>query len=1050
MPKGRPSTQKGPPQQRAFAHADANHDDFFVGHNNKSRTGKTYCVYASYPDLPAFLQAYSSIPDEERCFNELIREGRECAEYYDVDWELNDDDKDGNPELAGLEQQVLASFLEARNQFAPEYPVLEEQCRVLSASSLGGAKKKVSLHIVISQYVFENNHEHMKAFMDNFKAARGGASDPVPTKYIDESVYTRNHGIRILGSSKRGDPSRKLVRADWHAASRDAHDSEFFITNVQPDSTRVGPIERSEKPGRKLVVSSKGEIGRIPVGEDAKLPQSVVDAVQVLVLKYQHASQFKFQYDGKGVLFRLQRVQAGHCDICKRTHDSDNAQLRLSETGYASFHCYRSPNAPGVTIGHLDFAQKIETVCAVLAQTTNAGTSLHADRTYSLKFVKHEYLAPPRQTPFRRKASEKQLPSLMIRSATGTGKTEFVRALIEANPGYKFVIVTCRRSLADTLATRLGGFTNYQDIKESRIACNKLIIQAESLHRLRHDYYGEKVILILDEFSSLCGQMTSSFTMGDNHDYNNQMLREFIKGVSRVICLDADLTNDDVQLVRRLRNDVLVIHNTFKPQEGDHVLMYETKSLLTLKVIDLLRRGNRIWISSTLSAERTEALHRQLQKEGFRGECVTSNSSPEDKRDYAKNINALLEDCDYFIHTPTYSVGIDYNVVGRVDYVVGFFCTRSQVDVETCRQMMRRVRHVKSKTYLVHVDQRTNNLPTTVEAVNDWISNQGYTLLSSKKEEGLKMSIEYGGGFSLPDTFYSQLWTNVRVKRNLSTNGFMRRFIHQMLDAGCSVRGEQGVVATDHPTIKSEKEMLEIVKNEQRVQIATADNLTTEAFDRLRAAPDVTLPERYAVSKRQLMDAYNIRDPSIVTPDWVAAYDNPREKQIYKNICALSVRNPCDLSMGTLQDGLANVHHWERLSLASAVENGPETIVLHKVDRSRYLRLKYAVDILVACGFTDLFSSDTVPAQALEDRIDLYWETVKDSEIRHMCTTLGMQMPTHGNWTFKNKKGFLSDTILHQVLGVKIVSANKRRTKYWLQHYSNVGLLREIPFEDQI
>ncbi|KAF8916357.1 hypothetical protein BGZ58_005304, partial [Dissophora ornata] len=343
--------------------------------------------------------------------------------------------------------------------------------------------------------------------------------------------------------------------------------------------------------------------------------------------------------------------------------------------------------------------------------------------------------------------------------------------------------------------------------------------------------------------------------------------------------------------------------------------------------------------------------------------------------------------------------------------------------------MMRRVRHVKSKTYLVHVDRRSNNQPATVEAIADWISKQGHMLIGSKKEEGLIMSIGYGDEFSLPDTSYSQLWTNVRVKRNLSTNGFMRRFIHQMLDAGCSVRGEQGVVATDHPVITSEKEMLEM-----------ADNLTAEAFEDLRGAQDVTLPERHAVSKRLLMDAYNIRDPSIVTPDWVATYDQPREKKIYRNLC--------DLSVGTMQDGLANVHQLERLSLAFAVENGIETAVPHKVDRSRYVRLKYAVDILAACGFTDLFSSDTVTAQTLQGRIDLYWETVKDDEIRHMCTTLGRPMPTHGNWIFKNQLGFLS-TVLYEVLGMKIISANKRRTEYRLrlQHYSNVGLRKEIPFE---
>ncbi|KAF9998793.1 hypothetical protein BGZ80_004639 [Entomortierella chlamydospora] len=245
--------------------------------------------------------------------------------------------------------------------------------------------------------------------------------------------------------------------------------------------------------------------------------------------------------------------------------------------------------------------------------------------------------------------------------------------------------------------------------------------------------------------------------MGNKHDYNNEMLREFIKRVSRVICLDADLTNDDVQLVKSLRNDVRVIHNTFKLQEGDQVVMYEKKSLLTLKVIELLKEGKRIWISSTLSAERTETLHRQLQQEGFRGECITSNTVDDIKKHAAENINKAIADLDYFIHTPTISVGIDCNLE-YFDYVAGFFSTQSQVTVESCRQMMRRIRHVKSKTYLVYVDRATNNLPTTVEDIDNWINEQGHILMGDKKVEGLRVRLGYGGRFSLPTCFYSQLW----------------------------------------------------------------------------------------------------------------------------------------------------------------------------------------------------------------------------------------------------------------------------------------------------
>ncbi|ORZ28300.1 hypothetical protein BCR41DRAFT_391776 [Lobosporangium transversale] len=47
-------------------------------------------------------------------------------------------------------------------------------------------------------------------------------------------------------------------------------------------------------------------------------------------------------------------------------------------------------------------------------------------------------------------------------------------------------------------------------------------------------FYGENVDLILDEFSSLCEQMTSTMTMDDMYGVGNQILRELIKSASRV------------------------------------------------------------------------------------------------------------------------------------------------------------------------------------------------------------------------------------------------------------------------------------------------------------------------------------------------------------------------------------------------------------------------------------------------------------------------------------------------------------------------------------
>ncbi|KAF9414397.1 hypothetical protein BGZ76_004877, partial [Entomortierella beljakovae] len=225
------------PQDRSFAWANENSDNFYVTYISEvSYDGKTsYYEFASYKNLPTFLKTYNRIPDKERCFNEQIREDAACSEYYDIDWTLKPSVED--PEkIVQLEQRVFEKFLQQCDRYAPEYPVSEDQCRFLSSSS----RSKVSLHIVIPTYDFNINSQHMLKFMQDFKTARSKqGQDENSLDHIDMGVYTKNRGIRCLGSCKRNDMSRRFICAPWHQSSVQALDAESFITNVRPDSTKV-------------------------------------------------------------------------------------------------------------------------------------------------------------------------------------------------------------------------------------------------------------------------------------------------------------------------------------------------------------------------------------------------------------------------------------------------------------------------------------------------------------------------------------------------------------------------------------------------------------------------------------------------------------------------------------------------------------------------------------------------------------------------------------------------------------------------------------------
>ncbi|KAF9090088.1 hypothetical protein BGX29_011678 [Mortierella sp. GBA35] len=642
-------------QGRCHEWSDQNSHEFFVAVDGPFKN-----EYSSYKDSTTFLKAYDSVPEEERCFFEQIREDKACKEYYDIDWDLVSSADDC--EIKRLEQQVFNAFLNARNQHAPDYPLDTTHCRVLSASK----NKKISLHIVIPTYMFENNNRHMKAFVLAFKDTWSSASDEDSARFehIDGRVYTSNRIMRILGSCKFKDTGRPLQRAQWHEPSMLAEDEEFLITNPGPDSTRVACSTQEVVRAPSTSRSPRTCHDQV----QSTMPQQLVGTVKARFMQTPQATQFKMHCKQDcAMIFRLERKAEGHCIICKREYGRENAYLRLAESGAIFFHCHRSTSPAGVELCKRDFALAVDIEVAMALQTPHGLT--RADILEDTRFLTWQHLAPLKRLQLGHGKLEthgQQPPSLLIKCDTGGGKTRFLEELIKANDDVKFVAITCRRTLADMQEERFIGFDNYQDYP-GVITRDRVVVQAESLYKLNLKFYCENTILILDEVSSLIKQMCSDKTHGNMHNLNLQVFERLIKRAARVIALDADLCDEEVEIMKSLRSDFIVWNNTFQQQKDDNVVLFGSKMKLIDEAVELLRDRKRLWISSTMSARCTEALHATLTEAGFKGECLTKNTNEAFKRDTSKDINNVMADLDYFIHTPTISVGVDYNIKDHVD-----------------------------------------------------------------------------------------------------------------------------------------------------------------------------------------------------------------------------------------------------------------------------------------------------------------------------------------------------------------------------------------------
>ncbi|KAF8932655.1 hypothetical protein BGZ47_011263, partial [Haplosporangium gracile] len=879
-----------------------------------------------------------------RCFFEQIREGKACKEYYDIDWTLASSADEG--EIKKLEQQVFTAFLRVRNQYAPEFALDNEHCRVLSSSN----SEELSLHIVIPTMVFENNNRHMKAFIlrfqETWRSALCDKDDAALLKRIDMGVYSKNRNMRILGSHKFLDPIRPLQRAEWHVPSILAKDEEFLITAIEPDSIKITSDLQEVAVERALSTVTRKTREAI----QSCLPKYIVNAVRAKFEQTPHAAQFFDMHciADRAMIFRLDRKIKGFCEVCKREHSRENAYLELAESGAIFLNCHRS-NSPGKQLGH----GKLET-------------------------------------------RGQQPPSLLIRCDTGGGKTVFLEELIKANKNMKFVVVTCRRTLADMHEVRFVGFDNYQDYP-GMITRDRVVIQAESLYRLDLSFYcDQNTILILDEVSSLIKQMCSDKTHGDMHNINLQFFDRFIRRATRVIGLDADLCDEEFEIMKSLRSDFIVVNNTFQQQKDDKVVLFDDKMKLIAVMKDLLRDGKRVYISSTMSAKLTETLHAVLTDAKFKGVCVTKNTPESVKKDISKNINTTMADLDYFIHTPTISVGVDYNVKDHVDYVVGIFSTHSEVDVETCMQMMRRVRHVKSNTYLVYADAATNNLPASAPEVKNWICNH-LDIITGKVRMSptLKLTLDNNNRLVMPDDLYHRMYCHVRAKKNLSLNDFRSRLIQRMTQAGCTVTGKSDKLPLDSLIIADLKAKEEEITAALHQQTADADTLSPDKFEELsRGTQELDADQRASMHKFALMRSYGVQDHSIVTAEWVGMFDKADEKEWFKNLTALSRKGGV-----SLKSCLALVKQCEDIGVDYSLRGAPTTAEAHsRIDSTQFVKLDYAVGILTACGFEDTFATNEVLAEDLKSRIDEIWGWAGlERNMSQICTTLKKRRPRSSN-----------------------------------------------------
>ena len=169
----------------------------------------SYNLFGSYPGWEEALAAGAKLLPEERHWFEMIRAGRPCKPYFDIDGEEFPPGLDSIPAVvAAVEARVREAL---RDMHGVE---VEDRAFVWLQSpqtQMAGTKSKaVSLHLTIS------THAPQLLFRDNedCKPLAAAVAAHFPTKFVDLAVYSADRVMRMFGASKALNPGSALAAFD--------------------------------------------------------------------------------------------------------------------------------------------------------------------------------------------------------------------------------------------------------------------------------------------------------------------------------------------------------------------------------------------------------------------------------------------------------------------------------------------------------------------------------------------------------------------------------------------------------------------------------------------------------------------------------------------------------------------------------------------------------------------------------------------------------------------------------------------------------------------
>jgi hypothetical protein len=883
-----------------------------------------------------------------------------------------------------------------------------------SSGSVGQHQYKYSYHIVVTSFAVANNEE-AKSFTSR-------VLDQLPAQVrelVDPGVNLSIQHFRLAGSSKPNTGRVKRVTTRYHTA------------NISPRDTVV-----RAPPGARILtrlcteVSTDGKVSLLDASPHISVPEiSGGDLSLVLdAAKKTNALDGHEYVKSRGGLLLFRRTRPSHCSLCKRVHDNDNTLMLTIEPADSDAPTQEG-KVPHMVVEHCRRAassQKSNTTRVLatvaidrrrpfdLAPAKSGTAERQRESHHSVKSrisaikgdkinVHHSNCTEMESVSERHVYAESQMrtyepaPTLVVKAQMKLGKTKALRDYLDRDfptrPGDLRVpvirMITFRQTFSKSMQRdNFPDFELYSDHKGDldHIRFPRLIIQVESLYRLKMGDAPEPVdLLILDEVESILAQFNSGLHRNLNAAF--AMFQWMLQTAGRVVCMDANVGDRTYHILRRMRpkHPVTFHWNQFQRAADDKYYFTAQQHVWLDHLYTAIKAGKRI-VLPTNSLSEAETFEASIRSK-FPGKTVrlySSRTPPSEKERHFADVHKHWSSLDVLIYTPTVSAGVSYEME-RFDMLFGYF-TDASCDVETCRQMLGRVRNIGTKKHFVCLSGRANHLPTNVEDIKRLIFDKR-TNLYRRMDNQLALQFEYtpNGEIRYHESPYFLLWLESMRMTNLSKNEFVSRFIDQVADTGASVDHLPELPGSESrlPEIRLGQKDLkkELAKAECESVASAPDLLPEEAASvraRMRHQEDVSRDEQHGLAKYRLRETYHWHEKKI-DGAFVEKYYKPGVVRVYKNLVRITAASSIVDALRNIQAQEAGDHRMlmdARVPLRSTAKASDtsstfESLDLHRryVFQSHYL----ALWLMRMCGFRCLTDDAVIREEVV------YWN-IKDKE----------------------------------------------------------------------